>query len=138
MKRIGIILTMLVVCFMLVACSFNSNESSVSSSGMSTESEETFNEFEIDQLKSGDTVSIVGQVAISLQDGSDTISVQVLRENDRMLLYRCQLKSEFLDEGKELELLDVVKIKGTFLNIMDLEQENTAIVVNLYDCEIFE
>ncbi len=33
---------------------------------------------------------------------------------------------------------DVAKISGSFLSMTDLEQENTAIIVNLYDCEIIE
>ena len=33
-------------------------------------------------------------------------------------------------------MLDVVEVKGKFMSITDMEQENTAIIVTLYDCEL--
>ena len=59
------------------------------------------------------------------------------------MVYHCQLKDEFLEQGENLKMLDVVKVKGCFLSVSDMAgetetatTENTAIIVTLYDCEI--
>ena len=88
------------------------------------------------KLSAGDEVSIVGQVASTVRDGDSTLSIQIQNEDDRWVIYHCEMKDEFLEEAKGYKMSDVVKIKGLFLNEMDLEQENTAIMVYLYDCEI--
>ena len=86
----------------------------------------------------GEAVKIVGQVAAnSLVDGN-TLWVQVLNENSRTIIYHCKMKDEYISEAEKLNILDVVKIRGSFLSKMDLEREDTAILVTLYDCEIIK
>ena len=138
MKKLSVILVLLELCFSMAACSSNSSEPSASPSEIPSESEQSSTESESNQLESGDNVSIVGQVAVTIRDDGDTISVQVQREDGRWVIYRCQLKDEFIEEAKEFRMSDVAKISGSFLSMTDLEQENTAIIVNLYDCEIIE
>lgn len=138
MKKLSIVLTLLALCLSLVACSSNSDESATPPSGSSIESEQSSNESESNQLKSGDNVSIVGQVAVAIRDDGDTISVQVQREDGRWVIYHCQLKADFIEKAKEFKMSDVAKINGSFLSMTDLEQENSAIIMNLYDCEIVE
>ncbi len=93
-------------------------------------------EISIHDLKSGDEVSIVGQVASTgLVDG-ETLWVQVQQADGTFVIYHCQLKEEFLDTGEKFELLDVAKIKGNFLSLTDLQKENTSPLVTLCDCEI--
>lgn len=90
----------------------------------------------LEDLEIGDEVSIVGQKANSTLVNDNEIWVQVVKADERTVVYHCQLKDEYLSEGEALKMLDVVKIKGSFMSFMDLEQENTAIIVTLYDCEI--
>ena len=94
-------------------------------------------------LNSGDEVSIVGQKANGTFVNENTIWVQVVKEGERTVVYHCQLKDEFLEQGENLKMLDVVKVKGCFLSVSDMAgetetatTENTAIIVTLYDCEI--
>ncbi len=94
-------------------------------------------------LNSGDEVSIVGQKANGTLVNENTIWVQVVKEGERTVVYHCQLKDEFLEQGENLKMLDVVKVKGCFLSVSDMAgetetatTENTAIIVTLYDCEI--
>lgn len=138
MKKLSILLILLVMCFSLAACSSNSSESSTPSSDSSTESEQSSSESDSNHLKSGDSVSIVGQVAVTIRDDGDTISVQVQRKDGRWVIYHCQLKADFVEKAKEFKMSDVAKVNGSFLSMTDLEQENTAIIVNLYDCELTE
>ena len=46
------------------------------------------------------------------------------------------VKSEFIEKAAELETADIVSVKGLFSNMIDMKQENTAVLVYLYDCEI--
>lgn len=94
-------------------------------------------------LNAGDEVSIVGQKANGTLVNENTIWVQVVKEGERTVVYHCQLKDEFLEQGENLKMLDVVKVKGCFLSVSDMAgetetatTENTAIIVTLYDCEI--
>lgn len=98
----------------------------------------SFSDFEI-----GDEVSITGQKANSTLVNEKTIWVQVVREGERTVIYHCQLKDEFVEQGGNLKMLDVVKVKGCFMSVSDMAgatetatEENTAIIVTLYDCEI--
>ena len=95
-------------------------------------------------LSQGDKVSIVGQVAsYNLQNGN-TLLVQVLKQGERTIVYHCQMKDEFIDKASEYTMLDVAKVSGKFLNLVDLStepdvelpEENIAILVTLYDCEL--
>lgn len=119
MKKLFAILITVVMCFAFASCSSNNQESSENTD--STEEQ----------------VSIVGQVASTVGDDS-TLSIQVQNEDGRWVIYHCEMKDEFLDEAKEFKLSDVAKVNGFLLNEIDSEQENTAIIVNLYDCEIVE
>ena len=94
-------------------------------------------------LNSGDEVSIVGQKANGTLVNENTIWVQVVKEGERTVVYHCQLKDEFLEQGENLKMLDVVKVKGCFLSVSDMAgetetatTEDTAIIVTLYGCEI--
>ncbi len=135
------VLTMcLTMCLTMAACSSTPNEPSMSNPPENNlvESEQPSSESESTELTSGDNVSIVGQVAVTIRDDGDTISVQVQREDGRWVIYHCQLKDEFIDRAKDFKMTDVAKISGSFLSMTDMEQENTAIIVTLYDCEIIE
>ena len=90
---------------------------------------------DITELKQGDEVSIVGQVAASGLVGDDMIWVQAQQSDGSFIIYHCQLKSEFISSGAQLQLLDVVKVKGLFLSKSEFEQANTSTLVTLYDCE---
>ena len=120
MKKLFATLIAFTMCFMLASCSSDN------------------------QGGSGDTksvdeqISIVGQVASTVRDDDSTLSVQVQNEDGRWVIYHCEMTDEFLDEAKEFKLADIAKIKGYLLNETNLGQENTAIIVNLYDCEIVE
>ena len=99
-------------------------------------SEDEVSAMALEDLEIGDEVSIVGQKANSTLVNDKEIWVQVVKANERTVVYHCQLKDEYLSDGEALKMLDVVKVKGSFMSFMDLEQENTAIIVTLYDCEI--
>lgn len=94
-------------------------------------------------LEIGDEVSVTGQKANSTLVNKKTIWVQVVKEGERTVIYHCQLKDEFVEQGGNLKMLDVVKVKGSFMSVSDMAgatetatEENTAIIVTLYDCEI--
>lgn len=89
----------------------------------------------IKSLNQGDSVSVVGQKANSALVNGKTIWVQVLDGEDTIIYY-CDLKEEFRDEGEALSLLDVVKVNGSFLSVSESQSENMAHIVTLYDCEI--
>lgn len=95
-------------------------------------------EKDITELKPGDTVSIVGEVACYGLVNNDTIWVQVQQADRTFVIYHCHLKSEFLSRAEKFETFDIVKVKGFFLSLMDLEKEYTSPVVTLYDCELVE
>lgn len=142
MKRwIGFALT-LVMLFALCACG---SAASTAGGGQETPAPENKEaEVSLDDLKQGDEVSIIGQKANSTLVNDKTIWVQVLRDGERTIIYYCQMKDEYIEEAGALKMLDVVKVKGNFLNVVDLvdepenplPSENTAIIVNLYDCEL--
>lgn len=87
------------------------------------------------ELKADDSVSFTGQVVSSMKDGEDTICVQI-QQDGRWVACYCQLQSEFIEKAAELETADIVSVKGLFSNMIDMKQENTAVLVYLYDCEI--
>lgn len=118
MKKLICGLLAMMMCSLLVACSSETKPGN-------TESTE-------------EQISIVGQVASTVADDDSTLSVQVQDENGRWIIYHCDMKDEYLDEAKEFKMSDVAKVKGYLLSEMDLEQENTAVIVNLYDCELVE
>lgn len=94
----------------------------------------------IDKLELGNEVSIIGQKANSTLVNDDTIWVQVLRDGERTIIYYCQLKDEYLEQGAELEILNVVKVKGYYLNTIDMAgtegvntpAENLAIMMKYF------
>lgn len=142
MKRwIGLALTLIMI-FALCACGSTASTAGGRQETPAPENKET--EVSLDDLKQGDEVSIVGQKANSTLVNDKTIWVQVLRDGERAIIYYCQMKDEYIEEAGALKMLDVVKIKGNFLNVVDmagepensLPSENTAIIVNLYDCEL--
>ena len=108
------------------------------------ESTENREEVSLSELKQGDEVSIVGQTAASSLENGDTLWVQVLRQGERTIVYHCQMKDEYIEQAEKLNILDVTKVKGNFLNLIDmanepdvsLSPENIAIIVTLYDCEL--
>lgn len=120
MKKLFAILITVAMCFAFASCSSNNQESSENTD------------------YTEEQVSIVGQVASTVGDDDSTLSIQVQNEDGRWVIYHCEMKDEFLDEAKEFKLSDVAKVNGFLLNEIDSEQENTAIIVNLYDCEIVE
>ncbi len=130
-KLIALLLTM-GVCFSFAACSSDSGKTSETPSESSSVSEES----ESNEYEQGDEISVTGQVAVALKEGDTKLSVQVQGDNDRWIIYHCEMKEEFVGKASEFKLTDVAKIKGSFLSIIDSEQENTAIIINLYDCEI--
>lgn len=93
-------------------------------------------EKDLTELRQGDAVSIVGQVASSGLVNGNTIWVQVKRNDGTFVVYHCNLKQEYIDSAAQLKLLDVTKVNGFFLSLMEFEQENTATLVTLYDCEL--
>ena len=114
-----------------VASSNNqSSSSTVSQSAASTSSTD------ITELKQGDAVSIIGQVASSILLNGNTLWVQVKQTDNTFVIYHCQFKQEWLESISSYNTLDVVKIKGAFSNLIDLEQENTMPIISLYDCEL--
>lgn len=149
MKKLCAVLMVLVMCASLMACSPSDGESDPS--GSVTESSVQPSESETDdtsvsepeepesisfaELKADDSVSFTGQVVSSMRDGEDTICVQI-QQNGRWISCYCQLQPEFIEKAAELEAADIVSVKGLFSNMIDMEQENTAVLVYLYDCEI--
>lgn len=121
MKKFIAVMVCLVLVLGLVGCGTATNKQS---------------EINIAELKQGDEVSIVGQVAGSKLVNGHILWVQVKQSDDTFVIYHCQLKDEYIEKGENLKTLDVVKVKGIFLSLMDLEMENTAPVITLYDCEI--
>lgn len=150
MKKVLVFGLYAVTMVFLVACgaptrassaSSASNEPGSTSVGESTSStpspsEQSSTPVNIEDLSSGDEVSIVGQAASTGLVNGNTVWVQVSQPDGTFVIYHCQLKDEFIGEGEEVKLLDVVKIKGSFLSLLDSEQENTSPLVTLYDCEI--
>lgn len=140
------ILGLFMVLLFLAGCSAETPQSteSLSSSDVlesSVEPEESEEEqmpIDIQQLKSGDDVSIVGQRANSTLVNENTIWVQVQQPDKTFIIYHCQLKDEFIDKVEDLKLGTVVKVKGQFLSLTEFEQENTSPLITLYDCEIVE
>lgn len=90
----------------------------------------------IEQLKTGDTVSIIGQKANHDLVNDNTIWVQEQQEDGTFVLYHCQLEEEYIDEAEDIDIAAAVKVKGSFLSLMDLKQENTMPIVKLYDCTL--
>jgi ABC-type glycerol-3-phosphate transport system substrate-binding protein len=98
---------------------------------------ETQNEtLDLKELKQGDDVSIVGQVASSGLATDGTLWVQVEQGDGSFVVFHCQMKQEFEEEADALKMLSAAKIKGAFLNVTEFEQANTSTLVTLYDCEI--
>lgn len=148
MKKLFAIMLGLVMVFGLVGCSATPNgelsdnlsQSVVDDLSDATDevTEDTSSDVEINiaELKQGDEVSIVGQVAGSTLVNGNTLWVQVKQRDGDFVLYHCQLKDEYIEQGENFKTLDVAKVKGSFLSLMDLEMENTMPVVTLYDCEL--
>ena len=80
-------------------------------------------------LNAGDEVSIVGQKANGTLVNENTIWVQVVKEGERTVVYHCQLKDEFLEQGENRRRCFAGETETA-------TTENTAIIVTLYDCEI--
>jgi RPA family protein len=119
--------------FTLCACG-----SSPSTSQTDNQIQTQLTQEEVYRLKQGDEVSIVGQKANSTLVNENTIWVQVQQNDGTFIVYHCQMKDEYLTVASELKMMDVVKVKGFFLSYTDLDQENTAPLVTLYDCELIE
>lgn len=146
MKKIMFLIAIFAVVCVLGGCSENeSNKTTENSQQESSTSEKVSGQTSTSEsttvhipTEKGEAVKIVGQVAAnSLVDGN-TLWVQVLNENSRTIIYHCKMKDEYISEAEKLNILDVVKIRGSFLSKMDLEREDTAILVTLYDCEIIK
>ena len=106
--------------------------------GNKEEDEITKKDIALEDLKQGDEVSIIGQKANATLVNGNTIWVQVQQEDKSFVIYHCQLKDEYLDKAESIQMLTVVKIKGLFLSLVDVEMENTSPVVTLYDCEMID
>lgn len=158
MKKVILILTVILL-MSLSACGGNNDALQSSSTGqpgttddsakLSSESpsdppetkqtpEQAEPSVDIQQLQSGDDVSIIGQRANSTLVNGNTIWVQVQQSDGTFVIYHCQLKDDFLDDAEDLKLGAVVKVEGLFLSLMESEQDNTSPLVTLYDCEIIE
>lgn len=152
MKKLCATLLVLVMCLSLMACSPSNDEQAPSgqissapeSSVQPSEAEadealvsepEKSESISFSELKADDSVSFTGQVVSSIKDGEDTICVQI-QQDGRWVACYCQLQSEFIEKAAELETADIVSVKGLFSNMIDMKQENTAVLVYLYDCEI--
>lgn len=156
MRKLSIVLIVVVLSFTLVSCLSTENaKSSSHDTPVSNDVEVTPSESEqissetpkikqdetsadIHQLEAGDDVAIVGQVASSKLVNGNTLWVQVQQKDATFVIYHCQLKDNFITRAEEFKMLDVAKVNGLFLNLMDLKQENTSPLVTLYDCEIEE
>jgi hypothetical protein len=91
---------------------------------------------DIHSLEIGDTVSFTGQKASANLVNGNTVWVQVQQTDGTFVIYHCQLKDAYFDKSDSITIGSVMKIKGLFLSLMDLELENTSPLVTLYDCEI--
>lgn len=89
-----------------------------------------------EDLEIGDEVHVIGQKANATLVNDNTIWVQVVETEKRTVVYHCQMLEEYISEAEAFDMLDVVEVKGKFMSITDMEQENTAIIVTLYDCEL--
>lgn len=144
MKKILTIVAMVVLASSLVGCaSSNSNDNVNTGSSITVDTEmdssgSVDSEMDITELKQGDEVSIVGQVASSGLVNGDTLWVQVKQSDGSFVLYHCHLKDEFLERAASLKTLSIAKVNGFFLSLMDLEMENTMPLATLYDCELVE
>lgn len=136
MKCKKFICSLVVVVLMLtvVACSSPQQTDKDNTSPSETVSEK----IDIKSLKADDEVTIVGQKANSTLVNNDTIWVQVQIEDATFVIYHCQLKDEYLETAGGMGLSQVVKVKGKFLSLIDVEAENTSPIVNLYDCELLK
>ncbi len=136
-KLFAIILALLIMGVCLTGCGNNQSsmeplkEESVEESAQDSESN-------LKDLNQGDLVTIVGQVAGTTLVNGDTLWVQVKQSNGSFVVYHCQLKHEFIKKAETLDILSIVKVKGSFLSFSEFEQENTADIATLYDCEIVE
>lgn len=142
-KFVSLILAILVM-FSLCACGAENNETEVKEPDpVSDVSEPSVTEDEVAEksiadLSQGDKVSIVGQVASSGLVNENTLWVQVQQLDGSFVIYHCQMKQEMIETATGYKMLDVVKVTGSVLSVMDLEQENTSPLVTLHDCEIEE
>ena len=139
--RLGIlclVLAALVFGMIFVGCGTASTNEQNNKAAETTDGTSSVTEMDITELKQGDTVSIVGQVASSRLVNDDTIWVQVKQSDGTFVIYHCQMKQEFIDSAEQLEMLDVAKVTGFFLSLTEFEQENTSPIVTLYDCELVE
>jgi len=138
MKKL-ICIALAITCLMsLTACGKTEAQSD------SVEAEPTIKneEMALSELKQGDEVSIVGQVAAYSLENGNTLWVQVLRQGERTVVYHCQMKEEYIADAEALNIMETAKVTGKFLNLVDmanepevsLEAENIAIIVTLYDC----
>ena len=130
-KLLCTLLAILLVLFM-AACGGGTAE------GKKEEDEITKKDVALEDLKQGDSVSIIGQKANSTLVNGNTIWVQVQQEDKSFVIYHCQLKDEYIDKAESIQMLTAVKIKGLFLSFMDMEMENTSPLVKLYDCELID
>ena len=132
MKKLSCALLSILLVLFVAACG-----------GGATESEKEVGEITkkdvaLEDLKQGDSVSIIGQKANSTLVNGNTIWVQVQQEDKSFVIYHCQLKDEYTDKAESIQMLTVVKIKGLFLSFMDMQAENTSPLVTLYDCELID
>lgn len=139
-KLIALIVTLLAMSLLFTGCGGeknienNKSETEISETVQSSQTSST----NLKDLKQGDEVSVVGQVASSSLVNGDTLWVQVKQSDDSFVVYHCQLKSDYIDKAAELKLGSIAKIKGLFMSFSEFEQENTADLVQLYDCELTE
>ena len=151
MKKLFAIMLGLVMVFGLVGCSATPNgelsdnisqsvvdDLSDTTDEVTESTEDTSSDVEINiaELKQGDEVSIVGQVIGSGLEDGEPLWVKVQRQDGDHILYYCYMKQEFMDAASKLESLNVVKVKGLFLSYYDVNRDNLASAVTLYDCEL--
>lgn len=143
-KALSFLLALLMV-ISLCACGDTSTPATddTSSSEQSNEPVESVVEEEpveegvaFEDLEIGDKVHVIGQKANATLVNDNTIWVQVVETDKRTVVYHCQMLEEYISEAEVFDMLDVVEVKGKFMSMTDMEQENTAIIVTLYDCEL--
>ena len=127
-------LMVVVLMFAVVGCS----SSEQTDKADTTQSETVSENIDIKSLKADDEVTIVGQKANGTLVNNDTIWVQVQLEDGTFVIYHCHLKDEYLETAGEMKMLQVVKVKGKFLSLIDTDAENASPIVNLYDCELLK